>query len=277
MAAHAEPVQDRAADAHRLVGEHGHPLAAIAQPVQRFAHAGIQRGVVQVVLAIVFQEEFERLLDFQFAGLRAHRPADQHRGAVAHVGVDALVIERAHAHMGTRGVDGVRQVQFGIDQRAVQVEDQQVHDYAVPVFVLRGFTARAIGLRRESAQDEDGHRVVMDLLIFDLDGTLIDSKLDLAHAVNATRSHMGMSPLDHERVYSYVGNGAPVLIRRAMGEQATELDVEEALEFFLEYYREHYLDYTTLYPGVREALDRLRDGGKRMAVLTNKPCLLYTS
>ncbi|HKA02546.1 MAG TPA: HAD-IA family hydrolase [Candidatus Solibacter sp.] len=111
----------------------------------------------------------------------------------------------------------------------------------------------------------------MDLLIFDLDGTLIDSKLDLAHAVNATRSHMGMTPLEHERVYSYVGNGAPVLIRRALGEAATEAQVQEALEFFLEYYREHYLDYTTLYPGVRESLDRLRDAGKRMAVLTNKP------
>jgi phosphoglycolate phosphatase len=111
----------------------------------------------------------------------------------------------------------------------------------------------------------------MDLLIFDLDGTLIDSKLDLAHAVNATRRHMGMSPLDHERVYSYVGNGAPVLIRRAMGAEASEAEVQEALEFFLEYYREHYLDYTTLYPGVREALDRLRDAGKQMAVLTNKP------
>jgi len=111
----------------------------------------------------------------------------------------------------------------------------------------------------------------MDLLIFDLDGTLIDSKLDLAHAVNATRSHMGMSPLEHERVYSYVGNGAPVLIRRALGDGATEAQVQEALEFFLEYYHEHYLDYTTLYPGVRESLDRLRDAGKRMAVLTNKP------
>jgi phosphoglycolate phosphatase len=111
----------------------------------------------------------------------------------------------------------------------------------------------------------------MDLLIFDLDGTLIDSKLDLAQAVNATRTHMGMSPLDHERVYSYVGNGAPVLIRRAMGAAASEAQVQEALEFFLEFYREHYLDYTTLYPGVREALDRLRDAGKRMAVLTNKP------
>src|SRR5512133_1271075 len=111
----------------------------------------------------------------------------------------------------------------------------------------------------------------MDLLIFDLDGTLIDSKLDLAHAVNATRLHMGMTVLDHERVYSYVGNGAPVLIRRAMGAQASEPEVQEALEFFLEYYRDHYLDYTKLYPGVREALGRLHAGGKRMAVLTNKP------
>src|SRR5215471_15834561 len=93
----------------------------------------------------------------------------------------------------------------------------------------------------------------------------------VAYEVNATRSHMGMAPLDHERVYSYVGNGAPVLIRRALGAEASEQQVQEALEFFLEYYREHYLDYTTLYPGVREALDRLRDAGKHMAVLTNKP------
>jgi phosphoglycolate phosphatase len=115
---------------------------------------------------------------------------------------------------------------------------------------------------------------MMDLLIFDLDGTLIDSKLDLAHAVNATRSHMGLPALEHECVYSYVGNGAPVLIRRALGPDAAESQVEEALEFFLEYYREHYLDYTTLYPGVRESLERLRDAGRRMAVLTNKPVRL---
>jgi phosphoglycolate phosphatase len=111
----------------------------------------------------------------------------------------------------------------------------------------------------------------MDLLIFDLDGTLIDSRLDLANAVNATRTHMGMTKLDNERVYSYVGNGAPVLIRRALGDQATEAEVQEGLEFFLEYYHEHELDYTTLYPGVREALDRLRAAGRHMAVLTNKP------
>jgi phosphoglycolate phosphatase len=111
----------------------------------------------------------------------------------------------------------------------------------------------------------------MDLLIFDLDGTLIDSKLDLAHAANAARVHMGMPHIENERVYSYVGNGAPVLIRRVLGAEATEAQVQEALEFFLEYYREHMLDYTVLYPGVREALDRLRDAGVSMAVLTNKP------
>ena len=111
----------------------------------------------------------------------------------------------------------------------------------------------------------------MDLLIFDLDGTLVDSKLDLAHAVNATRGHMGMPALEYERVYSYVGNGAPVLIRRVLGPDATEAQVEESLEFFLEYYREHKLDYTVLYAGVRQSLDRLRDAGVRMAVLTNKP------
>lgn len=111
----------------------------------------------------------------------------------------------------------------------------------------------------------------MELLIFDLDGTLIDSRLDLANAVNATRIHMGMPPLTNERVYSYVGNGAPVLVRRALGPGAGEADVERALEFFLEYYRHHDLDHTVLYPGVAEALDRFHTAGKRMAVLTNKP------
>ena len=111
----------------------------------------------------------------------------------------------------------------------------------------------------------------MDLLIFDLDGTLIDSRLDLANSVNATRTHMGMTPLDFDRVYSYVGNGAPVLIRRALGAQATEAEVEEALEFFLEYYRDHALDCTKLYPGIKESLDRLQAADKRMAILTNKP------
>ena len=111
----------------------------------------------------------------------------------------------------------------------------------------------------------------MDLLIFDLDGTLIDSRLDLAQAVNATRAHMGMSPLDVAKVCTYVGNGAPVLIRRALGEQASQAEVDEALEFFLEYYRAHPLDHTRLYEGVKESIERLDAAGKRLAVLTNKP------
>jgi phosphoglycolate phosphatase len=82
---------------------------------------------------------------------------------------------------------------------------------------------------------------------------------------------MGLDPLDDARIASYVGNGAPVLIRRALGESATQEEVDRALEFFLAYYREHMLDNTRLYPGVREALDRLAAADVRMAVLTNKP------
>ncbi|HTA44896.1 MAG TPA: HAD hydrolase-like protein [Bryobacteraceae bacterium] len=111
----------------------------------------------------------------------------------------------------------------------------------------------------------------MALLIFDLDGTLIDSRLDLAHAVNATRAQAGRGPLPHEQIFSFVGNGAPVLIQRAMGPDASEEEVRNALEFFLDYYKHHALDYTILYPGVLEALTRLHSGGAKLAVLTNKP------
>jgi phosphoglycolate phosphatase len=111
----------------------------------------------------------------------------------------------------------------------------------------------------------------MDLVIFDLDGTLIDSSRDLANSVNATRAHLNLPPLENETVYSYVGNGAPVLIRRALGPDYSEDEVQSALLYFLAYYRDHMLDHTVLYAGVREILDRLRDARVQMAVLTNKP------
>ncbi len=111
----------------------------------------------------------------------------------------------------------------------------------------------------------------MSLLIFDLDGTLIDSRLDLAHAVNATRVQTGREPIDHALIYSYVGNGAPVLIQRALGPGTTQTELDSALAFFLDYYREHAVDYTVLYPGVRESLDQLHAAGIQMALLTNKP------
>ena len=106
-------------------------------------------------------------------------------------------------------------------------------------------------------------------LVFDLDGTLIDSKQDLVLAVNATRRHVGLAALDAEVVSSYVGEGMQRLIERAMGEGFSLPIIEQAMAFFLEYYREHMLDNTVTYPGVHEALEVLR--GRPLAVLTNKP------
>ncbi|HEV8413403.1 MAG TPA: HAD-IA family hydrolase [Bryobacteraceae bacterium] len=109
-----------------------------------------------------------------------------------------------------------------------------------------------------------------DLLVFDLDGTLVDSQRDLTESVNATRAWMGLGSLPAEIVARYVGNGAPVLVQRALPD-ASEEDWSRALKYFLDYYREHMLDSTRLYPGVREALDQLHAAGIPLAVLTNKP------
>jgi phosphoglycolate phosphatase len=112
------------------------------------------------------------------------------------------------------------------------------------------------------------------VLIFDLDGTLIDSKLDLALSINAMLEYMRRAPLPHESIFGMVGNGAPVLVRRALesgtvtGEITTE-EVDRGLAYFLSYYRAHMLDNTITYPGVREALVMLEKHA--MAVLTNKP------
>ena len=116
------------------------------------------------------------------------------------------------------------------------------------------------------------------LLIFDLDGTLIDSKLDLAHAVNAMLRHFKRQELSLEAIAGYIGDGAPMLVRRALGDPDDSRYMHEALDFFLQYYREHKLDNTKLYPGIREALEAVRwaeNNGSRMerkfAVLSNKP------
>jgi phosphoglycolate phosphatase len=79
------------------------------------------------------------------------------------------------------------------------------------------------------------------LIIFDLDGTLIDSAKDLAVSMNATREHLGMPALDPSLIYSFVGNGAPTLVRRALGTGASDELVQEGLSFFLKYYRTHAL------------------------------------
>jgi len=117
--------------------------------------------------------------------------------------------------------------------------------------------------------------LAIKLVIFDLDGTLIDSRLDLVHSVNAALRHIGRPELPDNVIASYVGDGAPILIQRALGGEAVEESlVRKGLEFFLSYYREHKLDHTTVYEGVPQALAAIQNGNglsRRMAVLSNKP------
>ncbi len=89
--------------------------------------------------------------------------------------------------------------------------------------------------------------------------------------MNATRAHFGLSPLGQEVVNSYVGNGAAVLVKRAMEPVMEEEQVAEALAFFLKYYRAHALEHTRLYPGVRELVADLAAARHELGVLTNKP------
>ena len=109
------------------------------------------------------------------------------------------------------------------------------------------------------------------LVVFDLDGTLIDSTADLAAAVNATLARIAPAapalPLD--RIRSFVGHGAGTLVARALAEAGLPARPEEVLPVFLEVYRRGMLNETTLYPGVAEGLDLLE--GYALAVLTNKP------
>jgi phosphoglycolate phosphatase len=107
------------------------------------------------------------------------------------------------------------------------------------------------------------------LLIFDLDGTLIDSRMDLAAGVNHMRSHFGLEPLPLETVVGYIGNGVRRLVEGAL--QGADVDTEEALRINKEYYYSHLTVHTTLYEGVEPGVRRLAGAGHRLAVLTNKP------
>src|SRR5262249_33756945 len=119
------------------------------------------------------------------------------------------------------------------------------------------------------------------LLVFDLDGTLVDSRMDLTNSINAMLRHYQRPELPAEVISSYIGNGAPMLVRRSLGDPDNETFVQEALLYFMAYYREHKLDTTYVYGGIKETLERIDNGRNgdtapagrtfKMAVLSNKP------
>lgn len=115
------------------------------------------------------------------------------------------------------------------------------------------------------------------LIVFDLDGTLIDSSVDLCNSINAALTHFNKPPLPEPVIAGYIGDGASMLVRRALGDPEGDIHdeeyVTEVLTYFLDYYRIHKLDFTYLYPGVLSSLEAIRAAwpDTLMAVLTNKP------
>jgi phosphoglycolate phosphatase len=108
--------------------------------------------------------------------------------------------------------------------------------------------------------------MTVDTLLFDLDGTLVDSARDLATALNLLRGELGLAPLPLDRVRACVGDGATLLVKRAMAEIPYD---DELLRRFLTLYGEHLLDETTVYPGIRAFLDRQHR--RKLGIVTNKP------
>jgi phosphoglycolate phosphatase len=105
---------------------------------------------------------------------------------------------------------------------------------------------------------------------FDLDGTLVDSRADLAAATNHVLRSFGLPEIPPRSVYALVGEGARRLVERALG-PARAASVDEGVGRFLTYYGAHCLDATTLYPGTADALEALAASGVALSVLSNKP------
>jgi len=109
------------------------------------------------------------------------------------------------------------------------------------------------------------------LVVFDLDGTLVDSSTDLADAINALLESLGRARLQDDAIVRMVGDGAPMLVRRALEAAGLDPATPGALERYLEMYDERLLDHTRPYPGMIAALEAIGAAGIPMAVLTNKP------
>jgi phosphoglycolate phosphatase len=107
----------------------------------------------------------------------------------------------------------------------------------------------------------------IDIMIFDLDGTLVRSGRDLAASINHTRTNLGLSPLPHEHIMEYVGDGVNKLVERSLGDQFPEM-FDQAMSIFMDYYGDHLLDTTDCYPGAREVLEYYNN--KNKLIITNK-------
>ena len=113
------------------------------------------------------------------------------------------------------------------------------------------------------------NKLAIELIIFDLDGTLIDSKVDIANSVNYTLGRFHLPVLENSIIYGYVGNGVLPLLNKVFAGSDKKNDMEEALKIFRVHYEKHLLDNTRLYPGVMEILECF--SGVSMGVLSNKP------
>ena len=115
------------------------------------------------------------------------------------------------------------------------------------------------------------------LILFDLDGTLIDSGPDLAAALNFMLQELGRKTFNDETIHTWVGNGAQTLVKRALlGKKELDIDVEEklfqkALAIFLEHYEQNVCVKTFLYPNVASTLEKLQAKNYTMCIVTNKP------
>ena len=113
-------------------------------------------------------------------------------------------------------------------------------------------------------------------VLFDLDGTLVDSEKDIAEAANFTRQHYGLERVPDTTIAQYVGNGVYTLLEKSL-ETTDQAKIQEAYLIFQEHYRVHLADFTKPYPGTFDLLNALKNKNVKMGVVSNKPQEFTTS